>query len=189
MNKIYKLFLTLLFAPIFLNAQLEVSGDIVLPNGLPICNVLVELQNANGDILAQDLSELDGTFQLSNLPAGNDYSLHFSKEGNPLNGTSTFDLVLIARRILGIDPLQPYDLWIGDVNGSGSLTTLDMIFIRKLILFIDTEFPTPPWAFDDPQAIIPDNQIAVPVLNQNIDIEVIGVKRGDVNGSATLNCN
>lgn len=188
MTKLYNLLLLLALCPIALNAQLEINGDITFPNGLPICNALVELQNANGDILAQDLSEADGTFTLSDLPAGTDYTLHFSKDGNPLNGTSTFDLVLIARRILGIDPLQDYDVWIADVNGSGTLTTLDMVFIRRLILSIDTEFPVSTWAFDEPQASAPDNQISIASLTEDLSIDVIGVKRGDLNGSAQVNC-
>lgn len=188
MTKLLHISFALLLFPTLLSAQIDLTGDVVLPNGLPICNVLVELQSDNGQVLAQDLTEVDGTFALSDVPAGTNYSLHFSKEGNPLNGTSTFDLVLLARRILGIDPIQTYDVWIADVNGSGTMTTLDMVFLRRLILAIDSEFPVPTWAFDEPQASLPDNQISIPELTEDTTVDVIGVKRGDMNGSAANNC-
>ena len=181
--------LTLLaFAPLWAFAQFQLSGDVLFPNAVPVCNVLVELKTADGQLLAQDLSEEDGTFLLADIPAGTNYELYFSKDDSPLNGTSTFDLVLLARRILGIDPPQAYDSWIGDVNATSSTTTLDMVIIRKLILQIETTFPVPVWAFDEPSALVPDNKIPVPTFSADTDLEVIGVKRADLNASATQNC-
>lgn len=186
--KISQILITFILLPFVLQGQHQISGAVNFPNALPICNVLVELRDASGLLLAQDLSEEDGTFLLADIPAGTDYVVEFSKEGNPLNGTSTFDLVLLARRILGIDPVQPYDAWIGDVNGSGTLTTLDMVIIRKLILQIDTTFPVPAWAFDAPDSSLPDNQIELTTFDADVDLDVIGVKRGDFNASAQMNC-
>lgn len=186
--KLSHILVGLVLLPFSLFSQHQITGEIVLPNALPICNVLVEVRNDVGDLLGQDLSEVDGTFVLENIPAGTGYTVLFSKEGVPLNGTSTFDLVLLARRILGIDPVQPYDLWIGDVNGSGSMTTIDMIVIRKVILQIETTFLVPTWAFDAPDAMVPDNLIEVPVLDSDVDLEVIGVKRADFNGTAQMTC-
>ncbi|MGH1437770.1 MAG: hypothetical protein ACRBG0_25255 [Lewinella sp.] len=184
----YKYLLLAVFLPMAGFAQNTISGDIVLPNALPVCNVLVELIDQNNQVLRQDFSEEDGTFALTNVPDGTDYTLRFFKEGPYLNGTSTFDLVLIARMVLGIDPLTPYALWAGDVNGSGTLTTLDMILIRKLILQIDTAFIVPSWGFDEVNAPGCDNLIEIPSLTESLNVSVVGVKRGDINNSTSMIC-
>ena len=183
------IYLLVAFLPLGLFGQYQITGEVVLPSGLPICEVLVELQDASGEVLAQDISEMDGTFELSDVPEGTNYTLLFTKEGAAIGGTSTFDLVLISRYILGINPAPPYYNWIADVNGSGTVTTLDMLIIRKVILHIDPAFPVPTWAFDEPTAQSPDNQIGLPTVNADLDLQVVGVKRGDINGTIQVDCN
>lgn len=174
--------------PLLTFAQQVISGNINLPNGTPICDVIVELVDANGQVVAQDLSDADGLFAFAEGEEGNDYSLHFSREQNAMNGTTTFDIVLAFRAILGIDPLTPYMLWAADVNGSGQVTTLDMVFMRRLILALDESFPISSWAFDEADTIVPDNTIEVSALSGSPIFSVIGVKRGDLNQSAATGC-
>ena len=73
------------------------------------------------------------------------------KADNPLNGVSTYDLVLISKHILGLLPLSSgFNILAGDANMSGSLTTFDIAEIRKLILGIYTDFPVAnSWRFID----------------------------------------
>jgi hypothetical protein len=105
--------------------------------------------------------------------------------------------VLIQRHILGVQPLgSPYKMIAADVNNSRTITTLDVIQLRRLILAIDTEFanntswrfipssyvfpvPTNPW-FESFPEVINVNDLSGDELNRNF----IGVKIGDVNGSA-----
>lgn len=55
----------------------------------------------------------------------------------PLEGISTFDLVLISKHLLGIEPfLNPFQIIAADENNSGSVTTFDLIEIRKTLLGI-----------------------------------------------------
>jgi hypothetical protein len=62
------------------------------------------------------------------------------KDNDPLNGVSTFDLVLINKHILGLEPLNsPYKMIAADANNSRSITTFDIVELRKLILGIYTE--------------------------------------------------
>ena len=68
------------------------------------------------------------------------------------DGVTTFDLVLITKHVLGIAPLDGYNLVAADVNNSGSVTTFDGVLIRKLILGIDNSFV----AFDQPWRFIPE---------------------------------
>jgi hypothetical protein len=138
-----------------------------------------------------------GAYSFSNLTLGGDYTVTPVLDANYLNGVSTFDLVLIQRHILGVQPLgSPYKMIAADVNNSRTITTLDVIQLRRLILAIDTELasntswrfipasyvfpvPTNPW-FESFPEVINVNDLSGDELNRNF----IGVKIGDVNGSA-----
>jgi hypothetical protein len=150
-------------------------------------------------MLEQEVTtDTSGLYQFE-VPWGGDYSLAAHKEDQPLNGVTTLDMVLISRHILGIAPLQdPWRIIAADVNGSGSVTTADLIAIRKLILQIDSQFPLQKsWLFVPAGVIFPDpaNPFAT-ALPQTInfnDLEAdetdagfIGIKLGDVNGSAQI---
>ncbi|MEZ4992318.1 MAG: hypothetical protein R2824_17980 [Saprospiraceae bacterium] len=47
----------------------------------------------------------DGHFIFSGLAEGFDYTITPLFEGNPLNGVSTFDLVLMSKHVLGLQTL------------------------------------------------------------------------------------
>jgi large repetitive protein len=91
-------------------------------------------------------------------------------EGPFLSGISTYDLVLISRHILGQESLKSeFQKIAADVNGSGSISTLDMIELRKVILGINHDFGTvPSWQ----------------ILKRNGGNDFIAIKTGDVNHSA-----
>ena len=147
------------------------------------------------------MTDQDGSFNL-NLPTLDNYDITPVKDDDHLNGVSTYDIVLLSKHILGIDSLDsPYKMIAGDVNKSEDLTTLDMILLRKVILFIDTEFQTnTSWRFVDANYIFnnPSNPLiesfpeTYPIngLNSDMnDIDFIAVKTGDLNCSATVNLN
>lgn len=69
------------------------------------------------------------------------YEVKCSKVGNPdngwLNGVTTYDLVLISKHILLIDAFSDvFQYYAADADCSGTLTTFDIVQIRKLILGI-----------------------------------------------------
>lgn len=136
-------------------------------------------------------------FGPNGVPAGGDYTITPVKDINPLNGVSTFDLVLISKHILGVQSLDsPYKMIAADANNSESVTTFDLVTLRKLILFIDDDFtnntswrfvradhvfadPTNPWATDFAEVYNLNN------LNNNMTAaDFVSVKTGDVNGNA-----
>jgi len=155
--------------------------------------------NVNGGE-ASITTNADGTYSF-NLPAGGDYSVAPFLNANPLNGVSTFDLVLMSKHILGVQLLDsPYKYIAADVNSSNTITTLDMIQLRKLILNIDTEFQNnTSWRFVNAEFVFPAPSnpwlTAFPeVMNVNnleegalVNADFVGVKVGDVNGSAQAN--
>ncbi|MEO1261942.1 MAG: T9SS type A sorting domain-containing protein [Bacteroidota bacterium] len=142
----------------------------------------------------------DGMFTFSGIDIGNDITIAPEKDDDPLNGVTTFDLVLISKHILGVLSLDsPYKMIAADANNSGTVTTFDLVATRKLILMIDTEFPSnTSWRFIDKSYAFPnlDNpwQETFPeVINYNdlsssvLDADFVAVKIGDVNGSAVTN--
>ncbi|MEZ4917493.1 MAG: hypothetical protein R2792_00180 [Saprospiraceae bacterium] len=79
---------------------------------------------------------------MSNLEVTIPFEMYPYKNDDPLNGVSTYDLVLISKSILGLEPLsQPWQQTAADINNSGSVTTFDIVEGRKLILGIYSEFP------------------------------------------------
>lgn len=144
------------------------------------------------------LTNEEGMYAFPSVPAGADLSVIPYLNSNPLNGVTTFDLIVISKHILGVSPLDsPYKRIAADVNQSSTITTLDLIQIRKLILNIITEFGNSnSWRFIDSEYVFPSPlnpwaEVFPELINiNNLEGEVIadfvGVKIGDVNGSATL---
>jgi hypothetical protein len=140
-----------------------------------------------------------GIYDFTPCPKCQGYIITPKNDDNPLNGVSTYDLVLISKHILGIQPLgSPYKMIAADANKNGSITTFDIVEIRKLILGINTTylnntswrfvpksyvFPNPnnPFSATFPEKwTYPGNPISNP-------IDFVAIKVGDVNGSATPN--
>lgn len=141
----------------------------------------------------------DGSYRMEDLEPGLDYQVMAELPGDYLNGVSTLDIILIAKHILGVQPLEsPYRMIAADVNQSGSISTLDVIVLRKLILNIDSALPgDKSWRFVDanyvfPQPLNPWQEVfpeAVKVVNlhgHRTGQNLIAVKLGDVNGSAKI---
>lgn len=58
------------------------------------------------------------------------------------NGISTLDIVFISRHLIGLECFT--EIWqylAADVNGDGTISTLDIIELQKLILYITNELP------------------------------------------------
>lgn len=140
----------------------------------------------------------DGSYLLEDLEPGLDYQIMAELPDNYLNGVSTLDIILISKHILGSQPLgSPYRMIAADVNESGNVSAIDVILLRKLILNIETKLPgEKSWRFVDgnyqfPQPSDPWKEVfpeTVKVKNLNghrKDQNLIAIKLGDVNGSAS----
>ncbi|MBP6828805.1 MAG: hypothetical protein KA165_19710, partial [Saprospiraceae bacterium] len=144
---------------------------------------------------------VDGSFEFADaVPHGADYTLTPLKNSNPLNGVSTYDLVLITQHILNLQPLDsPQKLIAADVNKSNLVTTFDVVELRKLILGIYNVFPNnTSWRFIDKDFVFPDpnNPFLTPfpefitradVTMDQLEDDFTAVKVGDVNGTALVN--
>lgn len=174
-----------------------IAGNIETEEGEGIADVTVQL---SGNMNQTSVTIGDGFYRFSGVQPGGDYSVTAFNDNNPLNGVSTFDLVLISKEILGVQPLNSaWKLLAADANKNGSITTLDLISIRRVILGIENAFPNNtswrffdanqefsnpanPWAGDLREIISINN-----LPSQEVVADFIGVKVGDVNGSALAN--
>jgi len=155
--------------------------------------------NLSGESQKQMSTGVNGRYVFQNLNNGLDYTVTPSLNKGFLNGVSTYDLILISKHILGNQPLNtPYKLIAADVNNSKSITTLDMIQLRKLILNIDATFPNnSSWRFVDasytfanasnPWAASFPEVKNVNDLTGALSANFVAVKVGDVNGNAIAN--
>lgn len=172
------------------------GGSINTPGGAPVSGALVELLELLG---YSGSSNAAGQYSfIAQLDPAQQYTLIASRGGDHRNGISTHDLLLMSRHILGIATFDdPLLLIASDANRDKRVTTLDLIFLRRLILGIDTEFSNqqawifinPAYQFQDPAS--PFNETyegnagkIVFSPGSSAPLNWIGVKVGDVNGSA-----
>jgi hypothetical protein len=126
------------------------------------------------------------------IPPGANYTITPSLDTDPTNGVNVLDLLHIARHILGLEPLpDPYSLIAADANRSGSITTFDIIDLRKLITGIYTQLPNnTSWRFIDSSYQFPNLtnpfQTVFPevVTDTSQQFSFFGIKVGDVDCSA-----
>ncbi|MFN0013274.1 MAG: hypothetical protein ACKVU2_01885 [Saprospiraceae bacterium] len=181
------------------NTKAAVAGTLKTAkgDGLELADVALSVTGVQP---ANFFTETDqtGGFVFSNpVPFGSGFVLTPEKNDDHLNGVSTFDLSLINRHILGHEPFDsPYKNIAADVNNSRSVTTLDVIELRKAILGITQHFPgTPSWRFVDAgyvfpnpsnpfQEIFPETRTATGVQAGRLNENFIAIKIGDVNGNA-----
>jgi hypothetical protein len=187
------------------NPSVVVSGALKTEDneGVEEANVQLFAIPANGTPVqaSTDMTDNQGVYMFINsLPVGSDYIVVPEKDDNPLNGVTTYDLVLISKHILGLEPLNsPYKMIAADANKSGSITTFDIVEIRKLILGIYNELPAnTSWRFVDKdyafpnvlnpfQEQFPETKAVQDMQLHNLEDDFVGVKIGDVNNSVVPN--
>jgi hypothetical protein len=143
------------------------------------------------------MTKADGLYQFE-LAMHQDYTIQPQKDIQPLNGVSTFDLVIMAKHILGVQSLSnPYQMIAADVNKSGTITAFDMVQLRRLILSIDNQFSNnTSWRFvkadyefttENPLTEAFPEVAAIKDLSQDMTADFVAIKVGDVNGNAKAN--
>ena len=172
---------------------IRITGKCVTPLGLSVNNAIV---SANG-VSTSAVTDTSGTFNYK-LQSGN-YTLKATKDNdvNKSNGVTSLDLALTQSYILGKSVFNsPYKIIAADVNGDGNLTALDIVYMKRLILGVDSSFTNIKtsqkrlWVFVDSSIKI--NSLSSPFLiKDSISIAnlsanqtnqtFIGIKLGDVN--------
>lgn len=148
-------------------------------------------------------SDKVGRYIFSNaLPYLSSYQITPYKNDNPLNGVTTQDLSIISKHILNLTPLaSPYQMIAADANKSGTITTLDIVALRRMILGIsDSLTGNTSWRFVPRQHVFPNprNPFEKPFPesvrvdsflwgSNSLGENFVSIKVGDVNGTAQAN--
>jgi len=105
-------------------------GQVVNIKNVPLPNV--NIIDANTESVLATTDEF-GRFELTAI--GDALDIAFTKEGNSVDGLTASDIVVLARHILGIRRLDNnLAVAAGDVNDSGSVSSIDLIQIQNVIL-------------------------------------------------------
>ncbi len=182
------------FCQFFTSNESNVEGRIQTENGGGIENTSVALIGSNDT--QEYMTEEYGLYAFPSMPMGGEYTLRPHKEDVYTNGLSTLDIILMQKHILGIVPFDsPYKIIASDVNSSGSISAVDLLEMRKVILAVKDGFDnTPAWKMVDANYqffdienplgdVLPDSY-EIKSLDKNMAIDFIGIKMGDVNLSA-----
>jgi hypothetical protein len=177
------------------------TNDVIIHGGLQteegegVESVYVLLEGNSAGLPTTENSDNEGNYEFNNLMLQSNYVVTPEKNDDPLNGVSTYDLVLMTKHVLATELLDsPYKIIAADINKSGSVSTLDILKLRRLILFIDTEFQdNTSWRFVDAEFVFPDptNPFSTSFpevytfngLSQSEIANFVAVKIGDLNGS------
>lgn len=145
------------------------------------------------------MSGYEGEYTFPMMPIGGNYGIGTYKNDDVMNGVTTLDLIMIQRHILGLAEFDsPHQYIAADINNSESVNGSDLLALRKMILGINSEFPnnqswraidvehvfddaTDPWSSPIPEGYDIMN------LSTNMYIDFLGIKIGDINGSASPN--
>ena len=174
--------------------NLKINGNIITAYNKTIPNVALSLTGTNSKN-----GIYSSNYAISCLPNMANEKIQLFKNNDIVktNGLTVFDISLIQAHILGKTLLNsPYKLIAADVNGDGNVTALDIVYMKRLILGIDTTFTnvttkqTRLWTFVDSSYIFPDTIHPFPfkdsinfigLIENKTNQTFIGCKLGDVN--------
>lgn len=176
------------------SATADIKGKVLREDNTPLNNVNVLLSGSYNDTLT---TSTDGKFEF-NLPLGAKVLLLANKKDEVRRGLTAIDALLLQRHILGYDNFNSnYKKIAGDVNNTGTLTALDVSEIKRVILGYQASFRNVPiWHFipadltfnSTLQNQVPtysDSLIIPYLLDNQLDKNIIAVKTGDINLSAS----
>ena len=164
------------------NSARSIAGAISTSNGKALENTVVTVESstaANGKMIS---GVKTGKYNVM-VGIGSNVKVAADKNDNPLNGVSTFDLVLISKHILGTQNISDKFAQIAaDVNNNGKITTSDVVELRKMILGLQSNFNNnKSWRFFDASM---NEEVAIKNIQDDAKIDFTAVKVGDINGNA-----
>ncbi len=173
-----------------INAQL--NGRITSLTQVEMPNVSVSLTH-NDQAYWTETNE-DGFYAFDDLLSSTQYTVQARSNKDVMDGVSTLDLILIQKHLLGIQNFDVQAQFIAaDINKSNSITALDLIELRKVILGIHTDFPNnTSWRFFQAQQGTEspwDKQEQLEVSSTFQEINFEGIKIGDIDFSSEAYAN
>ncbi len=173
-----------------------ISGIVRNPLGQPARNIeMTYSAEPSFQNVQTTRTNATGQYKFDQLLTGSAAHIKGYKNTDPLSGVSTLDLIRIQKHLLSRQAFtSPYQFIAADVNRSNTVTAIDLIELKKLVLGIYTVFPNNtsyrigiadeafsgslPWGFKE--------GLDFELLTRDIrDAHLVAVKVGDVTGAAT----
>lgn len=183
------------------DGSLTLGGGVTTSRGITLPGVEMELAGiTSGMVLSGD----DGKYFFEGVDAGS-YMITPYKEDDAANGISTLDELILQRHLLGIELItDPLIFMAADLNNSGTLTIIDRLLMRNIILGNTEVLPegetwrfVPVSYFDGSNDIELSRTMNAPRSIRLSDLEsclsgndFYAIKKGDLNSSvfiSTLN--
>jgi len=184
------------------NDNYTLSGNIRTEFGQGIKDVAVTLSSP-GQVYPTYITVGNGNYSFQIQGINGEATISAVRNDFHKNGVSTLDLVKIQKHLLGKDTLEsPYLIVAADANNSQHVSAIDLVELRKLILGVYSELPAneswrfvpAAYVFSDPldpwtDTIAPwphngSGTITITDLENPGNLDFIGIKIGDVNGTA-----
>ena len=172
------------------------AGTVLTEGGMPVEAVNISVYNPFDETIKSQTTDATGTYSME-IARGENMTVKPSKEDQPLNGVTTFDLVLLRRYLLGNATINsPYQMIAADINHSNSISTADLVALRRTILQLEDHFPNntswrfikAEYEFENPANPLEEEmpeKVLIPILPEKMNIDFIAIKVGDLNGNAT----
>lgn len=173
----------------------QLIGSLTTIGGHPVSGVEVNMQGSN--LLETVVSDNSGLFEFSRINADRNVEVTpMANEDGWLEGITTKDLILIQQHLLGTGLFSdPRQFIAADVDRSGSVSTRDIISLRKLILGLEQRVPgntswrylDAAYQFRDPSDPLKETFAESCQLQSNSGIHPVSftaIKVGDLSGDA-----
>ena len=126
----------------FASAQpIQISGKIATEDLKPVELVSVNLE-IQGQLFPTFITTKNGEYSFGQVNVPADFTITAERNDNYRNGVTTLDLLKIQKHLLGKEIItSPYDLIAADANNSVTVSAIDLVELRKLILGTYTVLP------------------------------------------------
>ncbi|MCB0646840.1 MAG: T9SS type A sorting domain-containing protein [Saprospiraceae bacterium] len=179
-----------------------VRGQLITESNSNLKDALIQLDGISADkIMTNDRGE----FTFNNIETGRNYMVKPGKNDDVANGVNTLDLLHIQRHILGMAQLRsPYKMIAADANRDAQINVADLVELKRIVLRVNDKLPNnTSWRFIDKNYSFTSTENALAEafreqyeivnLNDNMQIDFVAVKIGDIDAtaatSATTNTN
>ena len=174
-----------------------ISGRIVSVNGKVMANVEVRVSNDStfGSFLETRTDE-SGNYEIEVEKSIDPYYIRPGYNYDILNGLNALDLIFIQKHLLGIQPFETVFKFIAsDLDKNGKVSVLDLVLLKKLMLGRLQTLPNnTSWRFGvfhedfNGTDLTKFKEMHKLFLQEgkSTNVDFIGVKVGDANGSAQL---
>lgn len=174
-----------------------ISGIVTTHTGQQTVSAVDIVLRSGGQTYGQVTTTVDGLYQFPVVPGGQWYTLDAGRNDNHRNGVNTLDLIRLQKHLLGEKPFDsPYLYIAADANSSQTVSAIDLVEIRKVIIGIHQTFPqSPSWRFipENYDFINPNHpwpfteQAGFMVDNQGVIEDFIAIKIGDLDNTVKAN--